>query len=172
MLPDTDSTGILADFIEKSQKHNEQEEAHQQRLENHYERREVRYEDERARKCHQAFKTSAYEEQKNINSLPSPGTCKWVLDHQKFQSWRDSPRNDLLWISADPGCGKSVLSRMLVDQTFTGNDCNDHLFEQPSVCYFFFKDNETQDKLATALCAILHQLFSQQIHLIGHASPA
>lgn len=41
-----------------------------------------------------------------------------------------------------------------------------------SVCYFFFKDNEEQDSLDTVLCALLHQSFSQQPHLLRHAVPA
>jgi len=41
-----------------------------------------------------------------------------------------------------------------------------------TVCYFFFKDNEQQDNLATALCALVHQLFSHQHRLIHHAMPA
>lgn len=39
-----------------------------------------------------------------------------------------------------------------------------------SVCYFFFKDNSSENKSAShTMCAILHQLFKQQRHLIGHA---
>jgi ankyrin repeat protein len=120
--------------------------------------------------CHRAFKTSNYEEHKNINPDRMKGTCRWALEHPKFQALRDSPRNDLLWISADPGCGKSVLIKSLVD-----HDLNDTITDQHapgSICYFFFKDNEVQDSLATALCALLHQLFAQQPRLIRHAIPA
>jgi ankyrin repeat protein len=41
-----------------------------------------------------------------------------------------------------------------------------------SICYFFFKDNGEQNNLATALCAILHQLFSQQPNLLRYALPS
>jgi hypothetical protein len=40
------------------------------------------------------------------------------------------------------------------------------------VCYFFFKDNQQQDSVTTALCAILHQVFSHQRQLIRHVIPA
>jgi hypothetical protein len=43
---------------------------------------------------------------------------------------------------------------------------------QETICYFFFKDNEEQDHLTVALCAMFHQLFAQQPHLIRHAIPA
>jgi len=39
------------------------------------------------------------------------------------------------------------------------------------VCYFFFKDNEEQDSVATALCALLHQLLTRHPALIRHALP-
>jgi hypothetical protein len=41
-----------------------------------------------------------------------------------------------------------------------------------TVCYFFFRDNEEQDNLAMALCALLHQLFTHQPQLVRYAIPA
>lgn len=41
-----------------------------------------------------------------------------------------------------------------------------------TVCYFFFKDNDDQNHLASALCSVLHQLFSQQPELLRHAIPS
>jgi hypothetical protein len=37
------------------------------------------------------------------------------------------------------------------------------------VCYFFFKDNEAQNSISTALCALLHQLFARRPRLLEHA---
>ncbi|KAF9889095.1 hypothetical protein FE257_008072 [Aspergillus nanangensis] len=117
------------------------------------------------RKCLlQAFRTSPYEQYKNINPKRAEKTCKWVLDRVEFHAWQQSTHNDLLWISADPGCGKSVLSKSLVDCEF--NDVQSH-----NVCYFFFKRNQQQENLSTALCAILHQLFRLQPELLDHALP-
>lgn len=73
--------------------------------------------------------------------------------------------DDLLWVSADPGCGKSVLAKSLIDNELRNTD-------KHTVCYFFFKNNEEQDNLATALCALLHQLFCHQPWLIQYAIPA
>lgn len=86
-----------------------------------------------------------------------------MLENANFREWNNSRHNDLLWISADPGCGKSVLSKSLVDIDFATTES--------STCYFFFKDNEHQDNLANALCAVLHQLFSDQPQLLRHAIP-
>ncbi|MFL5624841.1 MAG: hypothetical protein ACJ788_04520, partial [Ktedonobacteraceae bacterium] len=88
-----------------------------------------------------------------------------MLSHPQYLQWYTKSHDDLLWISADPGCGKSVLAKSLVDNELQSTDTH-------TVCYFFFKDNEEQDNLATALCALLHQLFSHQPRLIQYAIPA
>ncbi|KAK4944854.1 hypothetical protein LTR10_015773 [Elasticomyces elasticus] len=88
-----------------------------------------------------------------------------ALQHPIFRRWQDSVHDDLLWISADPGCGKSVLVKSLIDIEFKST-------ESHTVCYFFFKENELQDKLCLALCAVLHQLFDAYPALIRYAIPA
>lgn len=105
------------------------------------------------------FAGSHYEEYKDLNPRRTPQTCEWCLQHHKFKRWRDSSHDDLLLITADPGCGKSVLSRALVDEKLVGADV--------TICYFFFKDgNNQQDNCAAAACALLHQLFSQRHDLL------
>ncbi|KAG9645619.1 purine and uridine phosphorylase, partial [Aureobasidium melanogenum] len=146
------STDVLKEHVHSTREHLKNEEA--------------RYLNKEHSNCHQVFKTSTYEQFKNINPDRVDQTCQWALSHPLYRRWRDSATDDLLWISADPGCGKSVLSKSLVDQELP-NDANDS-----TVCYFFFKDNEEQNSLATALCALLHQLFQQQPHLLQHAVPA
>ncbi|CAN9210910.1 unnamed protein product [Alternaria alternata] len=86
------------------------------------------------------------------------GTCLWFLNHPHFQEWRRSESGPLL-VSADPGCGKSVLAKYLIDHV---------LAELSTVCYFFFKD-QVQNTVREALCALLHQLFSQKRSLLVHA---
>lgn len=99
---------------------------------------------------------SDYEKCKDYNPQRVQGTCEWFLKDERFRKWRDSDFG-LLWVSAGPGCGKSVLSRALIDER--------HLCTKaatPTVCYFFFKDGEENRMYAAnALCAILHQLFMQ-----------
>ncbi|GFF25367.1 isoform 2 of ankyrin repeat domain-containing protein 50 [Aspergillus udagawae] len=144
-----------------------------QRLDIEYYQREQHYREQKARalteqqqKCHQEFKTSYYEQHKDINPGRSPGTCQWALQNPHYLRWWNSSCNDALWISADPGCGKSVLAKSLIDHDFEASS------PTVSICYFFFKDNDEQNNLATALCAILHQLFSQQPNLLRHALPS
>jgi ankyrin repeat domain-containing protein 50 len=71
----------------------------------------------------------------------------------------------MLWVTADPGWGKSVLSKSLIDNELRSTNSR-------TTCYFFFKDdNKDQTAVTNALCAILHQLFSTKRELLGHAIP-
>ncbi|KAJ6032492.1 hypothetical protein N7540_003224 [Penicillium herquei] len=108
-------------------------------------------------RCHQVFKVVNYTEQKNINPKRVEQTCQWAFQSPEYTRWSKSDRDDLLWISADPGCGNSVLARSVVDNYLELETSSPPV----RVCYFFFKDNDQQNNLATALCSVLHQLFSQ-----------
>ena len=104
---------------------------------------------------------------KNKNPDRVPGTCEWFLQHSKFRKWSDEKASTWLWVTADPGCGKSVLSKFLVN-----NFQNDRSPKRSSICYYFFKDDSEENRSAVhALCAILHQLFSQNEALLKHAMP-
>ncbi|KAI4246671.1 MAG: hypothetical protein LQ352_006335 [Teloschistes flavicans] len=110
---------------------------------------------------------SNYEQGKNINPERTPGTCEWFLSHADFLIWRKTQGSSLLWLSADPGCGKSVLSKYLVDRRGEVLTINP---QPPTVCYFFFKDGDMgRMNVTNAMCAILHQLFMQQPQLYHHA---
>lgn len=85
-------------------------------------------------------------------------TCEWFLGHEHFQEWLKQESGPLL-VSADPGCGKSVLAKYLIDHI---------LPRSATICYFFFKIQD-QNTVCQALCAVLHQLFSQKLSLIHHA---
>ena len=118
------------------------------------------------RKCQQVLSAPDYQRYKERNQSRVEGTCRWFLKHQNFEVWQRSNVSSLLWVSADPGCGKSVLSKSLVDielQTTASR----------TTCYFFFKDDDVMQKSSThALSALLHQLFLQKRTLIRHAIPA
>jgi hypothetical protein len=87
------------------------------------------------------------------------------LEHEVYRSWFNAEASSLLWISADPGCGKSVMMRFLID-----HNKNQDLIKETNTCYFFFKsDNKEQRNPAHALSAILHQIYTAQPILIKHA---
>ncbi|KAL7796464.1 ankyrin repeat-containing domain protein [Trichoderma afarasin] len=108
----------------------------------------------------QALYTSPYQQRKNRNPDRVPGTCEWFMHHHNFHRWQDSISSSMLWVSANPGCGKSVLAKYLVDKLKTT--------ELKATCYFFFKDDfEDQKSAKAALSCILHQLFIQRENLLS-----
>ena len=116
------------------------------------------------------------------------GTCEWFLQDERFHRWRDNESSSLLWISAGPGCGKSVLAKTLIDECLLASASALHT----TTCYFFFKGEENEGeenkgkknkgeenkgeenqrkKAAMALSAILHQLLDQNPELASNALP-
>lgn len=115
--------------------------------------------------------TAPYKTGKSEVAEKIDGTCEWFFNDPSFESWRDVNSSGLFWLSADPGCGKSVLSRALIDEghlqttTTTLNATSGTTAATESttstVCYFFFKDDDKLRVSSThALCSILHQLFA------------
>ncbi|KAL4969607.1 nucleoside phosphorylase domain-containing protein [Aspergillus stella-maris] len=101
-----------------------------------------------------------YKDRKDRNPDRVSGTCEWFTTHGHFRQWQDSTLSKLLWVSADPGCGKSVLGRYLVDSIIPSS-------RSRTTCYFFFKnDFEDQQTATGALSCILHQLFFQKRELL------
>lgn len=98
------------------------------------------------------------------------GTCEWFFNDLTFESWRDTNSSGLFWLSAGPGCGKSVLSKALIEEghlqtsiTTVSLSTNASTVKTNSstLCYFFFKEGDEKRVNATnALCSILHQVFT------------
>ncbi|EJT77594.1 hypothetical protein GGTG_02700 [Gaeumannomyces tritici R3-111a-1] len=114
--------------------------------------------------CLQSFRRGDYAWYKDRIELRVPDTCLWFLNHESYQSWLADDSGPLL-VSADPGCGKSVLARYLIDSRlgFT-------LPKDAAICYFFFKDQD-QNTIELALCALIHQLLCLRPKLMHHALP-
>jgi Cdc6-like AAA superfamily ATPase len=103
----------------------------------------------------------SHRERKERNPERIEGTCEWFVAHELFRAWHESKSSTMLWVSADPGCGKSVLVKYLVDSILETT-------ESRTTCYFFFKDDfEDQRSAVSALCCILHQLFRQKRILLS-----
>ncbi|KAL4732892.1 ankyrin repeat protein [Aspergillus similis] len=115
--------------------------------------------DEKKFKLFKRLYTCLYKDHKDRNNKRVPGTCEWFTSHPQFTEWNQSGNSELLWVSADPGCGKSVLARYLADEYLPSG--------VRTVCYFFFKDDDADQKRATnALASVLHQLLIAQPHLV------
>ncbi|QKX61975.1 uncharacterized protein TRUGW13939_09131 [Talaromyces rugulosus] len=101
-----------------------------------------------------------YRAQKERNPDRIQGTCGWFTAHRLFRDWKDSSTSRILWVSADPGCGKSVLAKYLVDDVLVAN-------KSRTICYFFKDDFDDQRIIVSALSCILHQLFMQKRILLS-----
>ena len=116
--------------------------------------------DKKLKAFFQLLYTCPYRDRKDRNSPRVAETCEWFTSHPRFQEWNESSESRLLWVSADPGCGKSVLSKYLVDE----------VLPKPrgrTVCYFFFKDDYDDQKTATsALASLLRQVLMAQPSLL------
>ncbi|KAL8402637.1 hypothetical protein RB596_009123 [Gaeumannomyces avenae] len=115
-------------------------------------------------KCLQSLRRGDYAWYKDRVEVRVSDTCLWFLNHDSYQSWLTDESGPLL-VSADPGCGKSVLARYLIDSRLG--------FRLPSdaaICYFFFKDQD-QNTIELALCALAHQLLCLRPQLMRHALP-
>lgn len=111
--------------------------------------------------------TSKYIQDKAFNEPRVDRTCEWFFENKGFLSWRDRDESALFWLSAGPGCGKSVLSKTLVDEGFLNvarisADERSITTSSTTVAYFFFKTTDASRTLAQhALSAILLQLVEQ-----------
>ncbi|EEY17515.1 ankyrin repeat domain-containing protein [Verticillium alfalfae VaMs.102] len=85
------------------------------------------------------------------------GTGRWLLESDSFHACLNH-KSGLHLATGLPGCGKSVISRYLIDTVLPGRGFT-------TTCYFFFDQHST----AQALCSMLHQVFTQHEVLIHHA---
>ncbi|CAG9986375.1 unnamed protein product [Clonostachys byssicola] len=94
-----------------------------------------------------------WERKDEPNPPQAEGTCEWFLNHTFYKYWRNSDIANVLWVSAEPGYGKSVLARHVVENALPSN-------KKRLTCYFFFnKDYSDQNSVTGALFCILHQVF-------------
>ncbi|KAI9855703.1 MAG: hypothetical protein M1813_009665 [Trichoglossum hirsutum] len=116
------------------------------------------------RECLQCLCTSDYDGDKERIPSRIDGTCMWFLQHEKYLGWLEKEETSLLWVSGDPGCGKTVLSSFLVDEL------NSSAPKSENVCFFFCDDKLEQRKDAKSILAsLLHQILSKNHSLIKHA---
>lgn len=120
------------------------------------------------RDCFRCFSVVDYQNIKDEVPPRVPGTCEWILNHPKYLMWLNAQETKLLWITADPGCGKTVLAKSLIDEHLLSLDAS----PADNVCYFFFKDEDQKTRSpAAAISTFLHQLFTQDPSLLGRAIP-
>ncbi|KAF8531694.1 hypothetical protein BDD12DRAFT_914648, partial [Trichophaea hybrida] len=114
--------------------------------------------------CRKSLKPSDYESYREELWLRRhENTCTWILDDHRFRSWAKKDGQAILWISGDPGCGKSVLSSFLT-KVITNGETN-----QPCMVYFFCDDKDERLRTAYAILVnLLTQLLDQVPDFIAH----
>ncbi|KAF9769926.1 hypothetical protein IL306_012583 [Fusarium sp. DS 682] len=104
----------------------------------------------------QQFHKSDYAEYKALVKPPIDDTCVWILQETQYLAWLESPSSSLLWISGDPGCGKTTLAIFLIDSINQRQFLGDPEFV---MTYFFFDANIAAQANGTSLLfALIHQL--------------
>ncbi|KAJ5298834.1 uncharacterized protein N7443_006954 [Penicillium atrosanguineum] len=86
-------------------------------------------------------------------------TCQWILELEKFQSWRSQSRG-LLWIKGKPGVGKSTLMVFLYDKLKRLQG------ESPGIrleCFFSLGGLEMQHTMLGMLRSLLVQIFERDL---------
>jgi WD40 repeat protein len=92
-----------------------------------------------------------------IHSQWFPGTCSWLLDQACVKSFLTPvSQSHVLWYSAPPGSGKSVMSAFVVD----------HLRQQglEPQFYFFRHADQKQRSLSHCLHTIAYQLVTHDVN--------
>ncbi|PVF92910.1 hypothetical protein CPB86DRAFT_145103 [Serendipita vermifera] len=84
------------------------------------------------------------------------GTCEWIFEAQKYQSWIDRTGSRDLWVVGIPGAGKSVLATHIIDKLRERDDS--------LTLYFLFRDGDSQTVSPLEMVArIIAQLIDSDI---------
>jgi hypothetical protein len=103
---------------------------------------------------------NGYDDAKEIIAPRVDDTCQWFFSSAEYQEWDSEPTNNLLWLKANPGLGKSVLAKSLSDKELMTTD-------ERTTCSFFFRADRTQATTSVnALCSLLWQTFDQRPELL------
>jgi ankyrin repeat domain-containing protein 50 len=97
---------------------------------------------------------------------PAQGTCNWILKDPLYTSWMRSEETGVLWVTGEPGCGKTMLSLYLTEHLEFDSARPTH----SQVFYFFCDDKITTQRDAKDIMrSILHQILQQHRKLIKFA---
>ena len=90
----------------------------------------------------------------NVEDARMNGTCKWLMSKSVFKNWIafDYKGPKIVWITGEPGVGKSVLAGYVINQL--------QKFDR-NCCYFFFRyGDKSRTRLSTCLRSLALQMAS------------
>ncbi|KAG8525538.1 uncharacterized protein KY384_009182 [Bacidia gigantensis] len=88
-----------------------------------------------------------------IDTMRMKGSCKWLMQKDSFQQWRDSMNTQLYWISAKPATGKTVLTGKIIHHLRNLNQ---------DLAFYFF---DYRDKAKTTINSFLLSVAWQMAHM-------
>ncbi|PLB46320.1 hypothetical protein P170DRAFT_429441 [Aspergillus steynii IBT 23096] len=88
-----------------------------------------------------------------------PGTGNWIRTEQLFRAWTDQ-KNPVLWVSGNPGSGKSFLSENIISFLQEMHPQGVNHPSRTSIGYFFFKDSNPETRsFHRALRDLAYQIY-------------
>jgi Cdc6-like AAA superfamily ATPase len=114
--------------------------------------------------CRKSLKPSDYEGYRNnLFFKRHENSCAWLLADERYIAWDTDDNRSILWLSGDPGCGKSVMASYLC------KELQSHKVDALSIAYFFCDNKNEQLRTPTSILAnILTQLLEQLPAIYKH----
>ncbi|KAJ5389886.1 NACHT-domain-containing protein [Penicillium cataractarum] len=89
----------------------------------------------------------------------------WVLENNEFQEWRNDVAGQLLWLTGDPGKGKTMLICGIIDELSKPHETA----QDGNICYFFCQATDDRINSAVAvLRGLIYMLVREQPLLMKH----
>ncbi|KAK1991679.1 purine and uridine phosphorylase [Colletotrichum falcatum] len=90
------------------------------------------------------------------------GTGQWFLESEDYSKWKKSPKSSL-WLHGIPGCGKTVLSSIVIKDLSNTESYSGRLL------YFYFDFNDaSKQSLENAIRSLMAQLYSNSQDVQTH----
>lgn len=94
---------------------------------------------------------------------PLAGTCTWSTTTKQYQQWLEDPQSAVLWLTGYAGCGKSVLTKFLVEILQKLDPLDPKAHGPDSVVLFFSCDRDRDGELGAQ--TLLKGLISRALGL-------
>ncbi|KAL0940112.1 nacht and tpr domain protein [Colletotrichum truncatum] len=96
----------------------------------------------------------------SLNRTRTPGTCDWILEDPSMKAWFAGDIR-FLWVSGNPGTGKSYLTSRLVSW---GQEVLNDQETTSMIGYFFFRQNNPESRsMIQALRDMAYQISEQDV---------
>lgn len=89
-----------------------------------------------------------------------PNAGSWLLEDERFLNWKSKIANNVLWCPGDPGCGKTVMTAIVVDHISKTSDA-----KSTGLAYIYgdYK-NPGQQTSSELLASLAKQLIASKSH--------